>query len=305
MAGFRDTIVTFCSFLWGRKLISKSLDKDPFYEEVGMTKQTFSILLAIFLVMGMLSPVYAYEVTVYDGKGTGTGLQGAQEFHETEPGTLTDAFWDIGGLFVKTGTQTLYAVTAFNAQTGPSYNGGNFPTGDLFIKIGSAPQLVTTGINSVLPNSTYGTYTFVVGTGVAGSTWSGATMGQVLSLVDNSQLRTATDNYPYGGAVDGSNPWTYVSGGTSLTPTSVTFGALNNTLLGQGVGTAQMLSEHYNFVSYDLSFLSPTQWEMANFQLTYMCGNDDVHGKVPIPPTALLLGSGLLGLAGLRRFRKN
>jgi hypothetical protein len=33
--------------------------------------------------------------------------------------------------------------------------------------------------------------------------------------------------------------------------------------------------------------------------------DDPSHNLVPLPPTALLLGSGLLGLVGLRRFRKS
>jgi hypothetical protein len=32
---------------------------------------------------------------------------------------------------------------------------------------------------------------------------------------------------------------------------------------------------------------------------------DDIVTFVPVPPSIVLLGSGLLGLAGLRRFRKN
>jgi hypothetical protein len=44
--------------------------------------------------------------------------------------------------------------------------------------------------------------------------------------------------------------------------------------------------------------------QVALFE-TYLGGKFDNAKLVPIPATLLLLGSGLLGLAGLRRFRKS
>jgi hypothetical protein len=54
--------------------------------------------------------------------------------------------------------------------------------------------------------------------------------------------------------------------------------------------------------------VSVTLGNLVGDQFTFMwasgtCGNGPIEGKVPLPPSLLLLGSGLLGL-GLLRFRK-
>ena len=114
----------------------------------------------------------------------------------------------------------------------------------------------------------------------------------------------------------GSNPFQYVSGGTTLyssiaytyysgqTDTQV------NGLLGDPIsigGTGDWGGTH-NVLMVDLAFLGYGQEFYAHF--TEGCGNDDLmgHGTTPVPEpgTMILLGSGLVGLSGWgrKKFRK-
>jgi hypothetical protein len=102
--------------------------------------------------------------------------------------------------------------------------------------------------------------------------------------------------YLYGASVDGSPIQVIASGGTSST-TDVTWSSLNPTNLN-------------NTVAVDLNgILGTGPW--AFLWATAECANGPFEGGsftgVPLPPSALLLGSGLLGLAGMgwRRRKTN
>ena len=98
-----------------------------------------------------------------------------------------------------------------------------------------------------------------------------------------------------------SNPWQLQSGGTALYTGTLTFtSGLTNAQTGF-LGGSHYSVELANLADYLLT-------TGARFHYTMECGNDNLMGlaPVPIPPTALLFGSGLLGvsLLGLRRRQK-
>jgi hypothetical protein len=81
-------------------------------------------------------------------------------------------------------------------------------------------------------------------------------------------------------------------GGLSLYNENGSFSQTGNTLFGSGANGIIQFQGTYSSIQWK----SPVQesWSMVT-----------VGAPVPLPPTVLLLGSGLLGLVGWRRFRKN
>jgi hypothetical protein len=94
-----------------------------------------------------------------------------------------------------------------------------------------------------------------------------------------------------------SNPWRYERGGDFIENGMITY------LTGLSDGDTGLLGVSHNAVTVDLSFLAPGTEFIAHF--TQGCGNDNVMGEgttsVPEPTPMLLLGTGLIGLAGIGR----
>ena len=120
---------------------------------------------------------------------------------------------------------------------------------------------------------------------------------KVISIDENAILKKTSYLTPE--TFLDTNPWRYVSDATD--------GAV---VYNTGTFTFSENSGIYELVLTNLLGLDEFKFATSIWlYYTYQCGNDIMAGHTfgshaPLPPSALLLGTGLLGLVGLRRFRK-
>jgi hypothetical protein len=264
------------------------------------------VVMMVLAITGM-TEVYALdlgqEITIPDLMGSGSGWHGSQEDNETEPGTITNQTWDLEAFFLN--------GTTLNMLGGYDFvNNSQWKYGDIFIDVDNDIKygLENDGSGSVQNgNSTVANsfgYDYVLDLNFDEVT--GVHTYDVYAITANTTVRTVHYNIN-----QESNAWRYESGGeavllgqtlaysTYTTDELATYGYIF-----QDDGTSNL----HNIVSVDLGFLGA---EISNFtaHFTMECGNDNLMGHydpvppVPEPSTVLLLGAGIIGLAGFARKR--
>lgn len=247
-------------------------------------------LVALLGVGVAFATPYGENITVSDLIYSGTGWYGNHEDNETEPGTVTTQKWDLEAFLLE--GNILSMVGGYDFKNGVD----GVTSGDIFIDIdGNAlygPANDGTGYNNTtIVNKTFG-YDYVFDLDFASNSYN-------LYKLEEGVSTTSI----YYSINQESNPWKYVSGGELVKGGTFTYlTGLNDSQSGFLGGT------HNVATGFDLSFLAEDTDFTAHF--TMACGNDNLIGKgtagSPEPATMLLLGSGLVGIAGLRRkFKKS
>jgi len=263
----------------------------------------------------------ADDITIPDGAGDGTesgwyrsGPSDGSEDNEVEPGCVATQPWDLEAFLYDKGTNTLTAVGGFDFIGGY----GGYDAGDIFIDTPKINAIYGedkyTGSDDGNQNDTFDyQYDYVLD-----MDYEATTPGYTIYKLDgNDSFDTV-----YFRLNDESNPYRYVGGGDLVglasgysfsqvsyetdTVVNNAFPDLDPDLTG-GIHYAISvdLTPLWNYLGYESDFL---------VHLTMECGNDNMMGlrqgggnpPVPEPATMLLVGTGLVGLASLRKkFKKS
>ncbi|MDM8552488.1 PEP-CTERM sorting domain-containing protein [Desulfobacterales bacterium HSG2] len=265
-------------------------------------------MLVVFLTVGSAF-AFGTDITIFDENSSGEGINDTLEDNEAEPGMVQSQAWDLEGFFLNDDNE-LTMIGGYDFVNGEA----ELYSGDVFIDVNGDAEFGDIHDWGNVPNATvtdtFG-YDYVLDMDFDNLTYD------VYKLDEDSTTQIA-----FYGQNQGSNPWRYVGGGEEVESGVFGYETMTDAQTGfDGWGT-----NSHNVVSgLDLNFLASDVPVEFISHFTMQCGNDNLMGEgtlaatatgggggsaapgseAPEPATMFLLGSGLIGLANLRkRFNK-
>lgn len=258
----------------------------------------FAAIFGLFIINSNANASYLdpdkgwRNITTYDGisgdyNGGSNDWWNTNEDQEVEPGAATGQQWDLEGFFLNDNTGELAMVGGFNFAEGEDGIG----SGDIFIDTDM--------------DSSY--YEYVLDLDFDADTYT---------VYENKNgNKKITYNLTHGGPAGETQgqPWTRSgggkiakSGGVKLKNLALSYlSNYSDDAMGGGLTGGDDIG--HNAVIVDVGFLGSDVFGASS---VLECGNDGMQSNsgtaaVPEPATIFLLGSGLLGLFGLRKKTKN
>ena len=258
-----------------------------------LLKVAVGFFAGLFFLAGSAS-AFGTNITINDNRNRAVGGIGiGAEDQETEPGMIQAQDWDLEAFYLQ-GT-TLSMVGGFDFISGVrGYS--DYQSGDIFIDINGDAQF---GIGADENVTNYG-YDFVIDLNLNGAGNSSLAYS-VYDIRNGAVLQDVLEDYNS----PESNPWRYTSGGELVSGAGGMIEFMN---LGSADYDGLTGGTHYAVTGIDLGFLLGVTDDFI-LHFTMGCGNDNLIGKatgsspVPEPASMLLLGTGLIGIAGLGRKR--
>jgi hypothetical protein len=251
--------------------------------------------ISLFLYAGQsFAGPFGINITAWDKMGN------LGEDNEVEPNDVLAQKWDLEGFYLKGNSLTM--IGGFDFLHGAFDGSHTWLSGDIFIsttgtaRYGDNPH-ASESYNSNEPNI-FG-YNYVLDMDYTNQSYQ-------VYRIDQSAI--VSDVYYHENV--GSNPYRYVSGGTSIGGAHLFQYSTNPDLT--DLGLLGMNGDNFhNSLTVDLGFLPDNAYFLAHF--AEQCGNDSMVGlgqapggsQTPEPTTIVMVGGGLIGIIMSRRLKRS